>query len=342
LNTSAAQGSLESAYDIEMASFNLGILWTVSLFGNVMFSTALGWGSNEKIKLTDVNVLTLHQGKMTNSRRTHPVPQLQCVGGSGGCSAFTPRVVQCYNTGFDGYDVQWECKTDMDGRYRFGEIAVNCEGYSYPDDPYILKGSCGLEYSIDVVEGGHYHSYHDSGYRDGGYQSHHHNSYKRRSGDWLGSFIMWGIIAFIAYYIYQHWSSNTIPHTPGGYTQSSTPPPAGFRPEYVPDEHSSAYRTSAGSGLGGDGFWAGAATGGFLGYLFGNSGRQTPYYNDFGYYGSGYHRPRTGWGLGGSNWFGLNNSWSSNTGWSSGSSYRRFPSPPSTRTSSGFGGTKRR
>ena len=43
---------------------------------------------------------------MTNSRRTHPVPQLQCVGGSGGCSAFTPRVVQCYNTGFDGYDVQ--------------------------------------------------------------------------------------------------------------------------------------------------------------------------------------------------------------------------------------------
>jgi len=36
-----------------------------------------------------------------------------------------------------------------------------------------------LEYSIDVVEGGHYHSYHDSGYRDGGYQSHHHNSYKR-------------------------------------------------------------------------------------------------------------------------------------------------------------------
>jgi len=43
---------------------------------------------------------------MTNSRRTHPVPQLQCVGGSAGCSAFTPRVVQCYNRGSDGYDVQ--------------------------------------------------------------------------------------------------------------------------------------------------------------------------------------------------------------------------------------------
>ena len=67
---------------------------------------ALGWGSSDKIKLTDVNVITLQQGKMTNSRRTHPVPQLQCVGGTAGCSGFTPRVVQCYNRGSDGYDVQ--------------------------------------------------------------------------------------------------------------------------------------------------------------------------------------------------------------------------------------------
>lgn len=67
---------------------------------------ALGWGSSDKIKLTDVNVITLQQGKMTNSHRTHPVPQLQCVGGTAGCSAFTPRVVQCYNRGSDGYDVQ--------------------------------------------------------------------------------------------------------------------------------------------------------------------------------------------------------------------------------------------
>lgn len=40
--------------------------------------------------------------------------------------------------------LQWECKADMDSRYRFGEIAVNCERYSYSDDPYILEGSCGV------------------------------------------------------------------------------------------------------------------------------------------------------------------------------------------------------
>jgi len=39
---------------------------------------------------------------------------------------------------------QWECKTDMDNAFRFGEISVYCEGYDYPDDPYVLKGSCGV------------------------------------------------------------------------------------------------------------------------------------------------------------------------------------------------------
>ena len=66
----------------------------------------MGWGRDDKIRLTDVSVVTLHYGKMTNSRRTHPVPQLKCVGGTAGCSAFTPSVVQCYNRGSDGYDVQ--------------------------------------------------------------------------------------------------------------------------------------------------------------------------------------------------------------------------------------------
>lgn len=39
---------------------------------------------------------------------------------------------------------QWECKTDMDNAYRFGKVEVTCEGYDHPDDPYILRGSCGV------------------------------------------------------------------------------------------------------------------------------------------------------------------------------------------------------
>ena len=75
------------------------------------------------------------------------------MGGSAGCSAFVPSVVQCYNRGTDGQDIQWECKADMEMKYKFGQIQVTCEGFDYPEDPYILAGSCGLEYTIDRVGG---------------------------------------------------------------------------------------------------------------------------------------------------------------------------------------------
>ena len=35
--------------------------------------------------------------------------------------------------------------------FRFGNVEVVCEGYVYPDDPFILKGSCGLEYTLDYT-----------------------------------------------------------------------------------------------------------------------------------------------------------------------------------------------
>ena len=55
----------------------------------------------------------------------------KCVGGSAQ-GEFNPGVVQCYNRGWDGIDVQWECRADMDNLYRFGEIEVVCEGENWP------------------------------------------------------------------------------------------------------------------------------------------------------------------------------------------------------------------
>ena len=63
---------------------------------------------------------------MTTGRRSSPIPQLSCVGGDA-CGAFTPATVQCQNRGFDGSDVQWECKADMDTDFRFGATTVACE-----------------------------------------------------------------------------------------------------------------------------------------------------------------------------------------------------------------------
>ena len=58
------------------------------------------------MRIRDVEVLTLREGRMTTGRRNSPVSQLKCVGGSAGCSVFVPQVVQCYNRGWDGYDAQ--------------------------------------------------------------------------------------------------------------------------------------------------------------------------------------------------------------------------------------------
>jgi len=38
----------------------------------------------------------------------------------------TFKVVQCYNRGFDGRDVQWECKAEMTSDYQFGKVVTEC------------------------------------------------------------------------------------------------------------------------------------------------------------------------------------------------------------------------
>ncbi|KAH7934771.1 hypothetical protein HPB52_000061 [Rhipicephalus sanguineus] len=98
--------------------------------------------AGDKVKLTDVRVLTLRQGYYTTGRRSHPVPQLHCRGGSAGCK-HQPSVVQCYNRGTDGWDVQWECKAEMKETQKFGWMQVSCEGYDHRKDEYVLVGSCG-------------------------------------------------------------------------------------------------------------------------------------------------------------------------------------------------------
>ena len=106
---------------------------------------------HKKVLLKDVKTIILTEGKFTTGRRSSPVAQLQCMGGTAGCKEGTPKTVQCTQSGFDGNDATWECKADLDNEYRFGKLEVTCEGYDYPEDPYILAGSCGLEYQLDYT-----------------------------------------------------------------------------------------------------------------------------------------------------------------------------------------------
>ncbi|XP_071510963.1 store-operated calcium entry-associated regulatory factor-like [Diadema antillarum] len=326
-------------------------------------SGAFGFGKSDRVRLEDVSVLTLHNGKMTAARRSSPVPQLKCVGGTAGCHEFTPQVVQCYNRGSDGYDVQWECKTDMDNAYRFGQIEVTCEGYSSPDDDYVLKGSCGLEYTLDYTkEGmqqnkyGHQHSYYGS-------EDNSYNLYKskKKSGgtDWVFLAIV-GVMIYVMYRTCIADSHNSASQSgsgsddgypgprgsgfgPGG---GGGPPPPGFRSDNYPGDSCSGsqgysqgysqgtYRApgTGGGGVGGGGFWTGAAAGGLLGYLFGNRNRG---YGGYGGYG-GYTRPHRGFFSTPRHSSGFSSGWGgSGGGFSGGGS-------TGTRTASGFGGTRRR
>lgn len=61
---------------------------------------------SDRVLLRDIKALTLHYDRYTTSRRLDPVPQLKCVGGTAGCDSYTPKIIQCQNKGWDGYDVQ--------------------------------------------------------------------------------------------------------------------------------------------------------------------------------------------------------------------------------------------
>ncbi|KAL4235590.1 Store-operated calcium entry-associated regulatory factor [Mactra antiquata] len=332
---------------------------------------------SDRVLLNDVKAITLHHGQMTNARRSEPVPQLKCVGGTAGCS-FRPQTVQCTNKGSDGFDIQWECKTDMDNKYKFGQLEVTCEGYDYPEDPYILRGSCGLEYTLDYTEEGwnKKNSGHH-GNQNTGYQSHHYNddyhdrsnyhkSYSKKASSVMQDLVFLGIIAAVIYVVYKtciasspEGQSTGRPDAPPSYEETfrnqgqgqhgQQPPPYGFRQDYMPNNSGmgggscssdSYYNDGRNTRQGtGGGFWSGAFTGGLMGYLLGN--RNHGYYN-------GYQRRHTGWGnswgTGWGNSGGWGNNWGSNTRtFSSGNTgFSSSSSSSGTRTTSGFASTKRR
>lgn len=52
------------------------------------------------------------------------------------------EAMQCKNMGasYGGEDIQWSCTAELPAEFKLGRTEVVCEGYSSPEDPYILKG----------------------------------------------------------------------------------------------------------------------------------------------------------------------------------------------------------
>ncbi|XP_053797674.1 store-operated calcium entry-associated regulatory factor [Vidua chalybeata] len=242
---------------------------------------ALGWDRPGKVLLRDVQALTLHRGQYTTSRRTASVPQLQCTGGSAGCS-HVPEVVQCYNKGWDGYDVQWQCKADLENAYRFGQLEVSCEGYDYPDDPYILRGSCSLLFKLELTAEGERKMK-----NSGSFGSSYYQSRKDYSDSGSGAIVVI-VLLVLAFGVYKFFLSNQQSQQSSGgsdgfsqpfWQSQQAPPPPGFKSTFT-DDNSFGTHSHHGTSSG-PGFWTGLGAGGLLGYLAGSHRAQprSPYHS---------------------------------------------------------------
>ncbi|KAI8911201.1 hypothetical protein DFJ77DRAFT_469187 [Powellomyces hirtus] len=101
----------------------------------------------DRVLMTDVQALTLYKGRKTTGKRSRPVPQFKCIGGDA-CRDVQPDVIQCRQVGLNMGEPQWRCEAELENLYKFGTTEVICEGYDFAEDPYILAGSCGVEYTL--------------------------------------------------------------------------------------------------------------------------------------------------------------------------------------------------
>ena len=110
---------------------------------------------SDAVLLSNIKTLTLHGGRQTTARRGPAVPQLECVGGNAK-GLHDVDVMRCTNAGseYGAEDVQWTCQASLPREFKLGSTDVVCEGYDSAEDPYVLKGSCGVEYRLILTEAG--------------------------------------------------------------------------------------------------------------------------------------------------------------------------------------------
>jgi len=231
---------------------------------------------SNSVLLSKISSLTLRAGQKTSARRSSPIPQLQCTGGNAK-GLYDVDVMRCTNAGadYDDDNVQWTCKASLPVEFKLGSTDVSCEGYDSAEDPYVLKGSCGVSYRLVLTEEGerkYGHRVDDDG-----------RSGPSSTGEKL---IFWAFFTFVAgMIVYGVWDScvrgnnRRPPHAGQGYgggwggddgNNDDAPPP------YTPYGKSSSgrnYGTQNGQGWR-PGFWtgtgAGAAAGAAAGYMAGN------------------------------------------------------------------------
>ncbi|EGC28333.1 hypothetical protein DICPUDRAFT_160311 [Dictyostelium purpureum] len=245
--------------------------------------------NKDKVLLTDVQTLTLKAGEMTKSRRSSPIKQIECVGGSARKEyELYPASIQCYNMGsnYDNNDVQWRCDANLDTSVKLGKIDVSCEGFSYPDDPYITAGSCGVFYELEYTD------------------------YSRRASNssdetgWVSTAAWFLIICFILYIVVNHCGSPQSDHpelnnnnaSDNNWPYGNDDPHGTNNNRYGGNSNTRYYPNlnnnnngTAGCGInqnnnGGGPGWGTAAVAGLAGYFMGRGRSNRSYYSSPSYH----------------------------------------------------------
>lgn len=281
------------------------------------------------VELNSISNMVFKKGEWTTAGRTRSVRQLQCVGGGACGSKSEPDVIQCTNTGVDYAtgDPNWKCTAELEQGLRLGSTDVICEGFASRDDPFILRGSCSLEYKLLGTPHSESSSRHH--YREATNAYYSRPAYSPSSSHKSGSSWLNWIIFMLCVYIIGKYMFSGVRHENGGTganNQGQWPGGGGWGtgggggggfPGFGGGYHPNDCGPRGGNY---GGFWQGMGVGGGLGYLFGRN-------NNAGYHHQ-YYQPR-------------------HTVHHNGGGYvpqRPPPSPPSpaTHTSTGYGTTGRR
>jgi len=314
------------------------------LYPALLAASGAGALRSDKVKLSNIQSLTLRKGLQTSARRVDPIPQLKCVGGSAR-GLYEPEVMRCKNSGsdYDENSIQWTCTASLPEEFKLGSTDVICEGYDYPEDPYILKGSCGVEYRLILTErgrekygkGGGWNGDDDEDRPDG----------PRSMGEKIAGGLFWmlfgGVVLWMIYSAMRNRAQGPDGGVPGanrpgwggggggwggGYNDDNNDDPP---PPYYPNNPTNSNNPKSGYGTNQGwrpGFWSGAAGGAAAGWAAGQFANRGNRSNQTGSWGDGNGS--------GSRW---NNGGEGNSRSSSGDSFS------STRhESTGFGSTSRR
>jgi hypothetical protein len=107
----------------------------------------------DSMVLRDISSMTFKQGEMTvGNYRRGSVPQLVCVGGNATTMTHSIKEIRCDNVGADG-SVVWKCDSQQLSLHSLvlGKTRVDCDNYANIVSPYVRKGSCYLEYTLDSI-----------------------------------------------------------------------------------------------------------------------------------------------------------------------------------------------